>query len=524
MAGEQILVVGGGHNGLVAAVLAARSGYRVTLLEAADRLGGATVGDRVFAGQPARLSRYSYLVSLFPQALIARLGIAVPLASRRVSSYTPTRRAGRDTGLLVERRPGPETAESFRELTGSAVEFASWQRLQHDLAAVAVAVSPALSGPLRRRSQVRDDVRAAVGTAVWDDLVEVPIGELICRRLSDDLVRGVVATDALIGTHADLFGHDLLANRCFLYHVIGRGTGEWLVPVGGMGAVADELIRAARAAGVEIRLRTEVSAVSADDRSVEVRTVDGAGYRGSRLLAAVAPATIAGWLGTPAEPPVGSQLKINMLLDRLPRFASGLGPEVGFAGTTHLAEGFEQLQQAFSLSAAGRLPDPLPAEVYCHSLTDPSIMNGHGGATLTLFGLHTPVSLFRADPLGVRDQAVRLALHSLQRYLAEPLKDCLARDAAGRPCLDVATPVDLQDRLRMPGGHIFHGDLSWPWLPADADPSDPAVRYGVEVPGCPRILLAGAGSRRGGGVSGLGGQAAVDALLALDRTGATMTA
>jgi phytoene dehydrogenase-like protein len=155
----------------------------------------------------------------------------------------------------------------------------------------------------------------------------------------------------------------------------------------------------------------------------------------------------------------------------------------------------------------------VPAEVYCHSLTDPSILNGHPGATLTLFGLHTPVELFRTDPQGARAKAAEGALIALQRHLAEPLLDCLARDADGQPCLDISSPVDLENQLNMPGGNIFHDDLSWPWL-ADGFPADtPAARYGVDIPGSNRILLAGAGSRRGGGVSGLGGAAAVDALL-----------
>ena len=81
------------------------------------------------------------------------------------------------------------------------------------------------------------------------------------------------------------------------------------------------------------------------------------------------------------------------------------------------------------------------------------------------------------------------------------------------PCLDISSPVDLERSLGMPGGNIFHDDLSWPWL-ADGYPADtPAARHGVEILGSTRILLAGAGSRRGGGVSGLGGAAAVDALL-----------
>jgi phytoene dehydrogenase-like protein len=98
-----VVVIGGGHNGLVAAILAAQAGRRVTLLERADHLGGATVGEVLFPPHPARLSRYSYLIALMPDELIHRLGITVSLASRSVSSYTPVTRDGRVVAFLSMR-------------------------------------------------------------------------------------------------------------------------------------------------------------------------------------------------------------------------------------------------------------------------------------------------------------------------------------------------------------------------------------------------------------------------------------
>ena len=509
----RVLVVGGGHNGLVAAILAAQSGRRVTLLEAADHLGGASVGSEVFAGHPVRLSRYSYLVSLLPQDLIRRLGIDLRLASRDISSYTPVHRAGRATGLLVERRPGAATADSFRELTGSDREYRAWEQFYGEIAAMANVVAPVLSGPMLRRSEVRRLVIDAAGPQLWADFFEAPIGGAITRRFADDTVRGVVATDALIGTHTSVFDESLLANRCFLYHLIGRGTGEWLVPVGGMGALADALTERARHLGVEMMTGTVVSRASEDESGVTVAADDGRDFSADVVLAAVAPAVVDGWFGRPAVRPVGAQLKINMLLNRLPRLASGIDPVRAFGGTTHLEEGLDQLETAYRESSAGRLPVPMPGEVYCHSLTDPSILNGHPGATLTLFGLHTPAALFRADPDGARQEAADAAIAALQLHLAEPFEDCLARDAGGRLCLDIASPLDIEADLRMPGGNIFHGDLSWPWLADDVDPST-AQRYGTAVEGCSKVFLAGAGTVRGGGVSGLGGAAAVDTLLA----------
>ncbi|MCW2983152.1 MAG: dependent oxidoreductase, partial [Conexibacter sp.] len=96
------VIVGGGHNGLVAAAYLARAGRRVLLLERRDELGGAAVSEVAFAGVDARLSRYSYLVSLLPRAIVDELGLSLRLVRRRISSYTPDPRAAGARGLLVD--------------------------------------------------------------------------------------------------------------------------------------------------------------------------------------------------------------------------------------------------------------------------------------------------------------------------------------------------------------------------------------------------------------------------------------
>jgi len=207
------------------------------------------------------------------------------------------------------------------------------------------------------------------------------------------------------------------------------------------------------------------------------------------------------------------------VLARLPRLRSGADPATALAGTFHVDEAAGQLDAAYAQAAAGRLPDVIPFEVYCHSLTDPSILGpaerAAGAHTLTLFGLHTPAELFRADPVGVRREAVRRVVSQLDGHLEEPILDCLARDAAGEPCLQAASPLDVEESLGMPGGHIFHGDLSWPWLADDATVSSAAERWGVSTD-YPGFLLCGSGAVRGGAVSGLGGHNAAMAVLAAD--------
>ncbi len=516
MTRRDVVVIGGGHNGLVAAILAAQAGRSVVLLERSDHVGGASVGEKVFSGHQARLSRYSYLVSLFPDNVARAVGIDLALASRTVSSYTPVLRGGRGSGLLVERTPGAATQASFAELTGSDREYQAWQQLYGELGQMAAALAPRLTGPLPRRAQVRELVIGAAGRQLWEDLFENPISEMITRRFNDDVVRGVVATDALIGTFTSLTDESLLANRCFLYHLIGRGTGEWHVPIGGMGALADALEKRARDLGVELRTGFEVDGIEEHAQGVVVSGSTTRGgtlsYEGSYAMAAVAPSLVDRWRDRESVKPVGAQLKINMLLDRLPKLKSGVDAYTAFAGTTHLEEGYDQLEAAYALAVDGQVPEFLPSEVYCHSLSDPSILNGENAHTLTLFGLHTPVSNYEPNHQGMKARVAAAALAALQHHLVEPLEDCLARDETGLLCVDIASPLDIEASLGLPGGNIFHADLSWPWLDDAETAQTPAEQQGVAVAGSARILLAGAGSRRGGGVSGLGGYAAAAAL------------
>ena len=508
------VIVGGGHNGLVAAGYLARAGRRVLLLERLDQVGGAAVSARAFDGVDARLSRYSYLVSLLPASIVEDLGARIQLVRRSYSSYTPDPSSGGRTGLLI----GPRSTFGA---VGAAADEPGFAEFYRQCRLVTEPLWTTLTEPLRTRGQMRRHVTggSAETGAAWERLICDPIGHAITDAVHSDLVRGVLATDALIGTFARADEESLKQNVCLLYHLLGGGTGDWDVPVGGMGAVSGALAAAAVRHGAEIVTGADVYAITPEG---EVRYRHGGEelcVQAGVVLANVTPVVLARLTGSP-EPALapGAQVKVNLMLERLPRLADpDVTPEQAFGGTFHINESYRQLENAFGRAAGGEVPDPLPCEVYCHSLADPTILSEElrrsGAQTLTVFGLHTPHRLAVGDPEKMRDRLTAAVLNSLNSVLAEPVQDVLMRDSAGRLCIETKTTADLEDTLAMTAGNIFHGNLSWPFAEDDEPLDTPARRWGVAT-AHHRILLCGSGSRRGGAVSGIGGHNA--AMAALD--------
>jgi phytoene dehydrogenase-like protein len=471
------------------------------MLEANNEIGGATQSVAAFPGFDARVSRYSYLVALLPDKIIKDLNLTFETISRDVSSFTPYSNAqGLDKGLYVSRNWDAKTEESFKEIDPTGNEARAWQAFYSEVAEFAEKIAPTLLQPLQTRSELREHINLP---KTWKYLIEDPIGEVICDRFKDDIIRGVVLTDALIGTFASAY--DLQANICFLYHLIGNGTGEWKVPRGGMGALVNELVRVATESGVEIRTNQKVIAIESRAESVKVRTSTGEEFTAPHFLSNAAPGVLAELRGRKKPDSLdGAQLKINILLKRLPQLKSGVDPQLAFAGTFHANESFTQCEGSYSEAKNGSMPANLPIEMYCHTLTDPSILSPElsaaGFHTLTLFALHTPASLFDSNNETARQAALESAFASLNEYLLEPIQDVIA-------AIEIKTPLDLEKAIALPRGNIFHRDLQFPFREDGSQPS-----WGVETDD-PRIFICGAGATRGGGVSGIPGHNAAMAVL-----------
>src|SRR5207249_1984796 len=412
-----VVILGAGHNGLVAASYLGRAGLSVLLLEKNDYIGGATTSQRLFPDYDARLSRYAYLVSLFPQKIIRDLGLNLDLRRRAIASYTPYVNYGQHGALVLSNLEKDVSRKSIVDLTGSEAEFERLKNFYNLPRVFAGQVWDSMLEPLVAKKEMANRFNVdEISREAWRSLVEEPLGNAVERYLRYDLVRGLVFTDAKVGVFTYPHDPSLVQNRCFLYHLIGNKTGEWKVPVGGMGAVAQKLEESARKSGAEMLTNVDLRALdlTGQRRSLEFdvegkkETVDARFLLvnfGRNVLA-----KFAGKLYQPDTTDEGSVFKINMLLRRLPKLkAKKCTAAEAFCGTFHSDEGYEQMNLSYNQAGQGRLPNKTPCEVYCHTLTDDSILapelREKGFHTMTLFGLDTPWRLFARDNKTMRKLA-----------------------------------------------------------------------------------------------------------------------
>ena len=514
-----VVILGAGHNGLVAASYLGRAGLSVLLVEKNDYIGGATTSQKIFTDYDARLSRYSYLVILFPEKIIRDLKLNLELRRRATGSFTPYIKSGRHDALLLSNVDEGSSRRSIVDLTGSEAELDRLKKFYNLSRVFAERVWDSMLEPLISKEEMKRRFDDDVSAEAWRSLAEEPLGRALERYLQNDLVRGLVLTDAKVGVFTHPHDPSLLQNRCFLYHLIGNKTGEWKVPVGGMGAVASELERTARKAGAEFLTNVDLNDVDLVKRSVEF-DVDGkrAAVGAKFLLVNFGRNVLAKYAGNPYQPETvdeGSVFKINMLLRKLPKLKANKYPlDQAWCGTFHSDEGYEQMNESYEQAAKGRLPDKTPCEVYCHTLTDDTILSPElrerGFHTITLFGLDAPYSLFAKENEKMRAAAEKKFLASMNQWLEEPLEDCLAVARDGSLCIESKSPVDIEESLGMYHGNIFQDAPSWPFATKEED----VGRFGVETE-WENVFLCGSSALRGGAVSGIPGHNAAMKVLGL---------
>ncbi len=511
-----VVIIGSGHNGLVAASYLAQAGKKVLVLEKNDYVGGATTSKHIFPEYDASLSRYAYLVSLFPEKIKQDLGLNFVTQRRKTASFTPFFKNGKADGLLLSNEN--ERANQHQIETLNKADYQGFCKLSAKQQLFAEKIWDSFLEPLQIKKYWQSQFSTPEEKAIWNSFVEEPIGKFIESHIQDDLLRGIVLTDAKIGVFASAEEASLLQNRTYLYHIVGNKTGEWRVPVGGMGAVVASLHHRAQQFGVEMRVNAEAKQLHLKNDFHKIGFIEnGKEYEveAQYVLCNAAPKMFQQCLNLPhltTPEDEGSVMKMNLLLKRLPKLKASVPAEEAFAGTFHINQTYSQMARSYSEANAGQIPSLPPFEIYCHTLTDSSILSPElakqGYHTLTLFGLDVPYRLFTDQNEVAKKQLEAAYLSGINSVLDDSIEDCIAKNTNGSRCLEIKSPLDLENEIGLPQGNIFHNALSWFY----ADNEVESGNWGVET-AYERLYVCGAGAKRGGAVSGITGHNAAMKIL-----------
>jgi phytoene dehydrogenase-like protein len=508
-----VVVVGGGHNGLVAACYLSAAGRDVLVVEQSDRLGGGSRTEELLPG-------YRFDTHSVAHNLIQATGIVEELrlaeAGLVYTEMDPFSVAVFPCGKTIRfYRSVARTVESIRQVApDDAGRYAAWMEQAMPVAAMAALALRAGGSGVRGWRHLPAGAGALAralarngGPGGLARLLVSPYGRVLAERLGSDLVRAPVAAFAAHGSAApDQPGTALFALWQAFYHLVG----QWHA-AGGSQALTDALARRLATSGGGWRTGAAVTAVSRDSAGVTgVVLESGETIPARTVVTAIDPrAALLGLLDPPlAGPPAAAlagahsgnavQMLVLIAARRLPPYP-GAQP-ADYRGLQSYVDSLDSLSDAFAQAGAGRLPrDPVPAYAFTPSACDPSLAPA-GRHTVYLACPAAPARLEGGWGPARETFADRLiaAVEARAPGFTESITDRVIR-----------TPDDMTRELRWPGAHPMHLDVTLDQI----GPFRPAVALGRHRTPVPGLYVSGAGTSPTGGISGAPGRAAAGAVL-----------
>lgn len=522
MTSFDVIVIGGGHNGLVCATLLAKSGRKVLLLEAGSELGGAARTEEFAPG--FRVSSVAHLLNRLHPDVVTGLDLEKHGLNFVLPEPIPS--------FSLSAKDGPLTLTGAygEDLVGaSSSEQVAWKELRAQLFRYAGILKPFLSRrpPDLRGGNSLSETLALGQTALalkklgkedMRDFLRVilmNVADLLDEQLTDDRLKGLVAFDAVLGSHLGPRSPTSLLGLYYrLAGEVGGQPGAQLVPKGGMGAVVAAMAASAAKAGVILRTSALVNKIRVENgRAIGVVLENAEEITGTVIVSAADPSTTFLGMVGPRELDTGfvrkiknirnhgDAAKLHLALDRPPRF-SDLDADA-HRGRLVIAPSVNHVERAFNPCKYGEFsPEPV-LEITLPSLADPSLAPD-GACVLSAVVQYAPYRLKEGWDVG-KPKFFKAIMDLLERY--SPGIGRLTRH------VELLTPADIEERYRMPGGHWHHGELQADQM-LMSRPAFGAEGYATPVDG---LYLCGAGSHPGGGISGAPGLNAARRIMALER-------
>jgi phytoene dehydrogenase-like protein len=521
------IVVGGGHNGLVAAAYLARAGARTVVLEKRSKTGGAAATDRPWPDAPEfAVTTLSYVMSLMPDSIIRDLDLE--RHGYRVHPVGPYYLAFPDGRSLTQYDDDPRaTYEEFARFSKRDAErleaWEAWIQGIADVLGPLLSVTPPELGSARP-GDLWEQLRLAWrfrglgvrGVADVTRLMTMSVGDLLDDWFESDQVKTVLALNGLIGTWAGPYEPG--TGYVMAHHSIGDvgdgSLGSWGVPEGGMGAVGDAIRRSAESLGVEVRVSAAVERVLVrEGRVTGVALANGDELRAPLVVTAVHPKIAFLRHLSPDELPDdfvrdveayntrSGVVKINLAVSRLPRFTADPDREIDFSGGVELAHSIDYLETAFEEARRG-VPATRPFSDGCIPTIWDRSLAPEGTHIVSLFTQWVPAT-WSEEPHAEDLEAYADRVIDGYDELAPGFRDSIIHR-------QVIGPHEMEREWGLVGGNIFHGELSAEQL-FHMRPAPGYADYRTPIRG---LYQCGSGTHGGGGVSGIPARNCVGEILA----------